>query len=294
MDMESELPEGSWRKHSFGDNETEAVEEYGEICDVSKPGMHFSAAFLFGAWYSIVFSCAMSFGVKSLNPESPDAHWILQSVAWALGAGFAIALASNVSQTYRLLVGVGSTLVSVAFWIALVFFLRGYFHPPDQLIGGLAALILIVGLAGSYLGASLPRGEGLAGLLLLVHPRHFLWLWVALWFWVSVLPMVGYYFWLQVSTGLFSLIHPSLWFSDAFDLALGYAGIFALLKGVEIALRSLINRTSYGGTVWKRTLMFLFAFFVLTSYVAPKLLDADIGGLKKVPTEFGVRPWWVL
>ena len=40
--------------------------------------------------------------------------------------------------------------------------------------------------------------------------------------------------------------------------------------------------------------MFLFAFLVLTSYVAARLLDADIGALHKVPTEFGVRPWWVL
>jgi hypothetical protein len=62
---------------------------------VAAPRMPFAAAFFFGAWYSVVFASSMSLGVRYLHPESPWAHGMLQSFAWALGSGFAIALAQS-------------------------------------------------------------------------------------------------------------------------------------------------------------------------------------------------------
>src|SRR5579859_685504 len=90
--------------------------------------MHFTVAILFGAWYSIILAAAMSAGVKYLHRETPDLHGILQSLAWALGSGIAIALASRLSEKHRQAVGISSTLVSVSVWIALLFFLRGNLH----------------------------------------------------------------------------------------------------------------------------------------------------------------------
>src|SRR5258708_22221874 len=91
---------------------------------VAAPRIPFVAGFLFGAWYSVVFAASMSGGVKYLHPESPSAHGILQSFAWALGSGFAIALACRLSKTHRLGVGIFSSFVSASVWIAFLFLFR--------------------------------------------------------------------------------------------------------------------------------------------------------------------------
>jgi hypothetical protein len=65
---------------------------------VTQAHMPIIGALLFDAWYSVVLASAMSLGVKYLHPETPAAHGILQSIAWALGSGIAIALASRMSK----------------------------------------------------------------------------------------------------------------------------------------------------------------------------------------------------
>jgi hypothetical protein len=268
--------------------------------------MHFTVAFLFGAWYSITLAAAMSAGVKYLHPKTPDSHGILQSVAWALGSGIAIALASRLSKTHRMAVGICSTFVSVSVWIALLFFLRGdldrstgdsiFGHPlsvGNSLIV-LSSLILIVGLASSFLGATSRNDEELTGQLLQMPSRHWFWLWIAGFAWVSMLPIVAYYFWLQFATALYSVVHPSLWFQVGSGLFFGFLGIVALFKGIEISLNAVSDKSSYDGVVWKRVLMFLAGTLVLASLVAPVLLNLDINRMKDMPTSLGAHPWWVL
>jgi len=268
--------------------------------------MHFTAAFIFGAWYSIILAAAMTSGVKYLHSENPDAHAILQSVAWALGSGIAIGLASRLSKTHRLAVGICSTFVSVSGWIVLLFFLRGgldqstgesvFGHPLS--VGNylivLTSLILIVGLASSFLGATSRDDEELTAQLLLIPSAHWLWLWIAAYAWVSMLPIAAYYFWLQIATALYSFIHPFLWFQVGSDLALGFLGVVALFIDIDISLRAVADRSSYGGVVWKRVLMFLVGTAVLASLIAPVLLNLDINRMKGMPASLGAHPWWVL
>lgn len=269
--------------------------------------MHFAVAFLFGAWYSIILAAAMSAGVKYLHPETPASHGILQSLAWALGSGIAIALASRLSKTHRLAVGVCSAFVSASAWMALLVFFRGdvldqptgesLFGHPISIGASLifpSSLTLIVGLASSFLGATSRDYEELTAQLLLVPSRHWLWLWLAGFAWVSILPFVAYFVWLMVATGLYSTIHPSLWFGVGTGLFFGFLGIAALFKGIEISLNAVSEKSSCGGVVWKRVLMFLAGSLVLVSVVAPLLLNLDIDRLKDMPASLGAHPWWVL
>jgi hypothetical protein len=268
--------------------------------------MHFAAAFLFGAWYSIIFGSAMTAGVKYLHRETPTSHGILESIAWAVGSGIAIALASRLSKTHRLAIGIWSSFVSASVWIALLFFLRvnldqasgnGFFGHSISLghyLIGFSLLILIVGFAGSFLGATSRNDEELTSEILLIRSRHWLWLWIAGFGWVSMLPLVAYYIWLQSATALYAIIHPSLWLSEGYGLFFGMLGIAALIKGIQISLKAVSRKDSFGGAVWKRILMFLVGLLVLSSLVSPFLLNVDIDKLRDVPASLGSHPWWVL
>jgi hypothetical protein len=271
-----------------------------------KAQMPFVGALLFGAWYSIVLASAMSLGVKYLHPETPAAHGILQSIAWALGSGIAIALASRISKNHRWIVGICSTVISAGVWIGLLYFLGYDLDQPtgDSIFGhelsvksylfGLTLLILVVGLASSFLGAESRNDEEITGSLFMVPNRHWLWLWIAASVWVSMVPVVLYYLWLQFAIALYSTIHPSLWFQLGSGLFFGFLGVAALFKGIEVSLRAVSDRSSYGGLVWKRVLMFLAGTLVLASLVSPFLLNLDINRLKDMPASLGSHPWWVL
>jgi len=167
---------------------------------VAAPRIPFAAGFLFGAWYSVVFASSMSAGVKYLHPESPSAHGILQSFAWALGSGFAIALASRLSKTHRLAVGICSSVITASVWIAFLFLFRddlqeevvevafGHSVSLAHYLIGFSLLTLIVGFVSSFLGATSNSDEELTTRLLMVPPRHWLWLWIAGSLWVSMFP----------------------------------------------------------------------------------------------------------
>lgn len=268
--------------------------------------MHFASAFFFGAWYSFILASAMSSGVKYLHPETPAAHGILQSIAWAIGSGIAIAVASRLARSHRLLVGIGSSLVSAFIWGVFLYFLR---EDLDAAVGerifdhslslqtyliGFAILILAVGLASAFFGATSRNDEELTAHLLLVPSGHWFWLWIAGFAWVSMFPIVAYYFWLQIATALYSVIHPSLWFQVGSGLFFGFIGIVALFKGIEISLRAVSDRSSYGAVVWKRVAMFLVGTVLLASIVSPFLLNLDIDRMKDMPASLGAHPWWVL
>jgi hypothetical protein len=250
---------------------------------------------------------AMSDGVTYLYRKDPDAsHVLLHAVAWALGAGMATTLASRLSRTHRLAVGVCSTLVTASAWMALFVFLRG---DPDESTGEsifghlipirafvllLSSLTVITGLAGAFSGARSREDEDLTAQLLEIPSRHWLWLWIAGWAWLYKLPLVAYWVWLMVVTSLYAIVHPSLWFGAGTDLVFGFIGVAALFKGIEMSVTAVSEKCSYGGVVWKRVLMFLAGTVVLVTVVATLLLNFDINSLKDMPASLGAHPWWVL
>jgi len=280
--------------------------DYRLVSPVVTGRLHPAAACLFGAWYSIIFACAMSAGVKYLHHETPEAHGILQSFAWAIGSGMAIALASRLSRTHRLAVGICSSVASASVWICLLMFLSidfdqatgetifGYSISLKQFLIGFSLLILLAGVVSSFLAASSHNDEELTARLLTVPSRHWMWLWIAGFAWVSMLPIVAYYIWLQFATALYSILHPSLWFQEGSSLFFGFLGIAALFAGIEISLKAVSDKNSYGGSVWKRVLMFLVGTLVLASLVSPVLLNLDINRMKDIPASLGSHPWWIL
>jgi hypothetical protein len=262
--------------------------------------------FFFGVWYSIILASAMSAGVKYLHPQTPSAHGVLQSLAWAIGSGVAIAIASRLSRSQKLAVGIGSSLVSASVWIAFLYFLRDNLDQTtgDTIFGqslslksyfiGFALLILVIGFISAFLGANSRNDEELTAHLLLVPSGHWFWLWVAGFAWVSMFPIVAYYFWLQIATALYSVIHPSLWFQVGSGLFFGFIGIAALFKGIEISLSAVSDKSSYGAVIWKRVAMFLVGTALLASLISPFLLNLDIDKMKDMATSLGAHHWWVL
>jgi len=160
--------------------------DYRPVSPVVTGRLHPVAACLFGAWYSIIFACAMSAGVKYLHHETPEAHGILQSFAWAIGSGMAIALASRLSRTHRFAVGICSSVASASVWICLLMFLSidfdqatgetvfGYSISLKQFLIGFSLLILLAGVVSSFLAASSDNDEELTARLLTVPSRHWM------------------------------------------------------------------------------------------------------------------------
>jgi len=271
--------------------------------------LNFVVAFLMGGWYSIVLGAAMSMGFKYLHPDTPDAHAILHTVAWALGSGLGIALATTLAKTHHIFVGIGSTTVSVGVWLALLYAVRRDF---DDVVSAsifgftlslgtyliiLAALVCVAGLFGAYLGAQARTNEeyqDLRGMLLPIASFHWLWLWLPCMAWLAMVPVVAYYFWLQIAATLYATVHPSLWFQIGFDFFWGFLGLMALVFGILISLRAVSDRHSYGGAVWKRTLVFLAGTLILAGVISPLFLNIDIAQLKGIPASLGAHPWWLL
>jgi hypothetical protein len=268
--------------------------------------MSFLAAFFLGCWYSIILGAAMSAGVKYLHPETPAAHGVLQSFAWAIGSGIAVILASRLSHTRKLAVGLACTFVSAAVWLGLLYLLR---DDVDQAVGetlfghsislqsyllGFACLIMLVGVFCAFLGSTSRNDEEVTAPLFAISGGHWLWLWIAAFGWVSTIPIILYYVWLQIATAIFSLIHPSLWFQVGSGLFFGFLGIVAFFKGIEISLRSVSESSAYGGTIVKRTLMFVVGTVLLVCLVSPFLLNLDISRMKEMPESVGAHPWFIL
>jgi hypothetical protein len=109
-----------------------------------------------------------------------------------------------------------------------------------------------------------------------------------------MLPIAAYFIWLQFGIALYSIIHPTLLLRLGTSLFFGFLGIAALFMGIAVSLSAVSDRTSYGGAVWKRVLVFLAGTLVLTSVVAPFLLNLDIDRIKGMPGSLGSHPWWIL
>jgi hypothetical protein len=70
--------------------------------------------------------------------------------------------------------------------------------------------------------------------------------------------------------------------------------VVALVIGIEISLRAVSDKSSYGGVVWKRVLVFIAGALIFSGVVSPLLLNMDIARLKDMPASLGAHPWWVL
>lgn len=268
--------------------------------------MHPVAAFFLGAFYSIILGSAMTAGVKYLHPGTPATDNLLESVAWSIGSGIAVALATRLARSHPFAVGIASSFISASVWIALLLALRdnldassgnsllGYPLSLKMYLISFALLILFVGLICSILGVSSRDEDELSARILLVPSGHWFWLWIASFAWVSVFPIVVYYFWLQIATTLYAIFHPSLWLRVGTGVFFGLLGIAALFKGIEVSLRAVSVKNSYGAVVWKRVLMFLIGTLLLASLVAPFLLNLDINRLKDMPASLGAHPWWLM
>jgi hypothetical protein len=293
--MENELSAGGWT--SAEDN---------SVHPVATARIHFAAALILGIWYSIVFASAMTMGVKYLHPDTPDAHGLLHSLAWAVGSGMAVALASLLTRTRPLVVGICSSAGTSLLWVTLFILLRvdfdqasgeavfGYSISLRQLVFGISLLVFLAGVAGSVFASSLRDDEEVTAGLAQMPSRHWLWIWLGGAAWVSMLPLVLYYVWLQFATAFYSIFHPSLWFQDGSDLFFGFLGIVALGWGIGVSLRAVSDKGSYGGVVWKRVLVFLGGTLILASVVSPFFLNLDIDRMKDMPASLGSHPWWIL
>jgi hypothetical protein len=268
--------------------------------------LHFFAAICVGIWYPLVFGAAMSNGTKYLDSGAPEAHGVLQACAWALGSGIGVTLASIVARSHRHLVGICGSLLSAAVWFSFLILSRGILDSSDdvlvfghaisakQYLLGFSFLVLFAGLAGYVVARVIPNDDEFVTDLLKVKSVHWLWLWVAAFAWLVMLPTVVYYFWLQIAVALFSIAHPSLWLQAGSDLFFGLLGTAVLLFGIHISLRALTNQIPWGTTLWRRVVLFVLGTFVLAALISPVLLNLDIYRLKDVPASMGVHPWWIL
>ena len=196
--------------------------------------------------------------MKYLHRETPASHGIVQSIAWAVGSGIAIALASRLSKTHRLAVGICSSFVSASIWVALLFFLRadlgqavegtvfGRSISVGQYLIGFSLLVLIVGVASSLLAATSRNDDELTSQILAIPSRHWLWLWIPALAWVSMLPIAAYFIWLQFGIVLCSIIHPSLFLRLGTGLFFGFLGIAALFMGIAISLSAVSDPRGSG------------------------------------------------
>jgi hypothetical protein len=105
--------------------------------------------------------------------------------------------------------------------------------------------------------------------------------------------------WLElISTG-YVLIHPSLWFSDAWTegwtISFGFGGVAALMYGVEMSLKNVSLTQSAGISTGKRVGSFLLGTLILGGGpVSNILFRIAIHSLKHLPDGITENPWWVL
>ena len=118
--------------------------------------------------------------------------------------------------------------------------------------------------------------------------------------WVCMVPMAGYYLWLEIVTSGYSLVHPSLWFNPAWDKDWGFgfvpgiAGIAVLFMGIAISIEAISSRTPEDRSRKGRAAEFFLGTVILVSLVAPFLLNWSIASLKELPMPNGGHAWWIL
>lgn len=289
-----------------------AIDESGTgaitIADLSTDGIHPAIAILIALWYSLIAAAAMSSGFAFLYKNSENDYFLARNLMWTAGIGIGIAIAVCLTRSSRLIVGVVSSVIMSGLLLSLLYLIPGdeesevslFGYSPSlvQFLVGIAALTFLVGLLGTAAGKAIRADASQASSLLGIRHRHWFWLWLGLYAWVAILPTAVYYFWLEIISSGYVLIHPSLWFSDAWTegwtLTFGFAGLAATVYGIDLSLQSVSATRSLNVRPRKRVLQFLLGTLILAGPVANILFHLAISSLQHLPDGITQNPWWIL
>jgi hypothetical protein len=294
----------------IANNELDLTNRLDDGQELVNAGLNPFIAVMLGSWCGLVTAAATSYGLKYLQRESPSQSIVLQCLAWAMGAGIGTALAACLVKRSAFLVGAFSSLLPAGIWLAVLPLLMNSDEAPvsPSVFGhalsirgffiGFFILTIIGGLVGAAIGAGARDDEEIVQTLRGIRYRHWFWLWIALYAWVTMTPTVIYFLWLEVIGSGYMLIHPSLWFSkvwtSGWTFTFGMGGIAALMYGIDLSLRNVSTTHSESVHIGKRVLMFLLGTAILAGPVSNILLRLAIHSLKHLPDGITAHPWWVL
>jgi len=271
-------------------------------------GLNPIAAVLVATWYSLTAAGAMSSGFHFLYEHSPNDYFLAQNLMWTVGIGVGIAIAVCLARSSAVLVGGISSLLMSGLLLSLLLLgagegesdvsIWGFRQSPTQFLMAIAALTLLSGLLGTVGGKAMRDDESLAGPILGIRGGHWFWLWLPVYAWVAILPTGIYYLWLEIISSGYVLIHPSLWFDEAWTegwtITFGIAGFAALMYGVQISIFNVSAARSSEVRTRKRVLHFLLGTLILAGPVANILFRIAIHSLKHLPDGITANPWWIL
>jgi hypothetical protein len=271
-------------------------------------GLNPIAAVFVAMWYSLTAAGAMSSGFHFLYEHSPNDYFLAQNLMWTVGISIGIAVAVCLARSSAVLVGGISSLLMSGLLISLLLLgagegesdvsIWGFRPSPSQFLVAIAALTLLSGLLGTVGGKAMRDDESLAGPILGIRGGHWFWLWLPAYAWVAILPTGIYYLWLEIISSGYVLIHPSLWFDEAWTegwtLTFGIAGFAALMYGVQISIFNVSAACSSEVRTRKRVLQFLLGTLILAGPVANILFRIAIHSLKHLPDGITTNPWWIL
>jgi len=233
---------------------------------------------------------------------------LAQNLMWTVGIGIGIAIAVCLARSSAVLVGGISSLLMSGLLLSLLLLgagegesdvsIWGFRPSPSQFLVAIAALTLMSGLLGTVGGKAMRDDESLAGPILGIRGGHWFWLWLPVYAWVAILPTGIYYLWLEIISSGYVLIHPSLWFDEAWTegwtITFGIAGFAALMYGVQISIFNVSAVCSFEVRTRKRVLQFLLGTLILAGPVANILFRIAIHSLKHLPDGITTNPWWIL
>jgi hypothetical protein len=273
---------------------------------------HAVTATVVGVVYCIILASSLMQGVKVLSPDSPNEHYVLNSLAWVLGIGIGARLAALLSRTSPTAVGAISAIPASLVWVAVIMQSDlqlpavAFGWEPPAFVYGTAFLVLslVAGIAGGASGDSMSFEESaedtLTSVVGHIRPRHWWWLWIPLSSWAYVFPTVAYLFWLALATGWHWAVHPSLWFNWrwflflSFGVVLTYLPYAVFVTGITGACAILAqgkNRRLRGFQVALRFIGWGYGCAVLGSGI---LSFMGFWVLGKLPIAGAAsKPWWV-
>lgn len=271
-------------------------------------GLNPIAAVLVALWYSLTAAGAMSSGFHFLYEHSQNDYFLAQNLMWTVGVGIGIAIAVCLARSSPLVVGGISSLLMSGLLLSLLLLgagegesevsIWGFRPSPTQFLVAIAALTLLSGLLGTVGGKAMRSDQSLADPILGIRGGHWFWLWLAVYAWVAILPTGIYYLWLEIIGSGYVLIHPSLWWGEAWTegwtLTFGFAGFAATIYGVQISIFNVSAACSSEVRTRKRVLQFLLGTLILVGPVANILFRIAIHSLKHLPDGITTNPWWIL
>lgn len=271
-------------------------------------GINPVAAVLLALWYSVAAAGAMARGFAYLHEDSPSSYAFVNNLMWCAGIAIGIGLAAFLARSARWIVGVLSSVILSSLMLCLLFIseagevvdvnIFGFRPTMVQFLVGLATVTLLCGLVGTAVGVSFRQDEAAKEAVLGIRHRHWFWLWLALYAWVAIVPTAIYYVWLEVVSAFYVLIHPSLWFAEAWGVtwttSFAFMGFSALFYGIDLSLKSVSAARSGTDSTIRRVGLFLLGTLILVGPLANILFRIGIHSLKHLPDGITANPWWVL